>query len=165
MEQDKLKPLLSWVEKNSQLLTTAATVVVVVVLMMGIVVWNKIEEGKVVEETKETTEIVSDATASPTAGISALVESGKGEVVFVVSSAKSDVIVREIQLHNPHKNSWVVAYDGYKPVFRIPIEVFRTRLAAINYDMVQVRTLDSFYPIPREVMVKDGDSIAVNLEL
>ena len=170
MEQNKLKPLLDWVAKNNQALLTTAIILVVVFLMAGIVIWNRMEEGRVAEETMENVfdtvapSLSTENNVSQTAVISAMVESGKGEVVFMVS-AKKDAIIREIQLHNPHKNSWVVVYDGYKPVFRIPVEVFRARLTAINYDMIQVRTLDSFYPFFKEVLVQDGKTITVNLDL
>lgn len=87
---------------------------------------------------------------------------GRGEAVFVLSS-KTDNIIREIQLHNPYKDSWVVAYDGYKSVSQVPVEVFRASLAAIDYDKIQVRTLDGFYPFEGAV-ITSGKSIIINLD-
>lgn len=97
-----------------------------------------------------------------TASVLNAVGVGKGEVVFILSS-KVGAIVREIQLHNPYKDTWVVVYDGYKSISDIPTEVFRASLAAIAYDKIQVRTLDNFYPL-EGMSVSAGQSITVNLD-
>jgi len=89
---------------------------------------------------------------------------GKGEVVFSISSQADDV-VREILLHNPHKDSWVQVYDGYRSVTAEPVEVYRVTLSPITFDKVRVRTINNLKDFDKEVNVQGDSSLNIVLEL
>lgn len=166
MEQNNLT---SWVEKNKTLLTyVAMAVVIVVVLVGGTVSKYSIEtphESEQVAQEQVIQENVNQVANTAATITPITIEAGRGEVVFILSSQDGSKIVREIHLHNPHKDSWVLAYDGYKTISTEPTEVYRATLAAITYDRAQIRTLDNFFTIENPVQVKDGDSIKVELEI
>lgn len=126
---------------------------------------NEIEIEKVVADTTTETENTNQV-ANTAAIITPIVtEAGRGEIVFILSSKSGAATVREIHLHNPHKDSWILAYDGYKTISTEPTEVYRTTLAAIEYDQMQVRTLDNFFTINNPVKIKGGESVEVKLEI
>lgn len=162
MEQNNLT---SWIEKNKTLLTyMAMAVVVMVVLVGGIVSKYSIETPYESEQLATGIETIQVANTSAT--ITPIqMEVNRGEVVFILSSQDGSKIVREIHLHNPHKDSWVLAYDGYKTISTEPTEVYRAMLAAIEYDQVQVRTLDNFFTISNPVKVMNGESIKAELSI
>lgn len=167
MEQNN--NLTNWLEKNKTLLTYVAMgLVVVVVLVGGVISRYSIEtphESEVATETTNTENTANTlATITPIiAEAEKVIEAGRGEVVFVLSSSAGSAIVREIHLHNPQKDSWVLAYDGYKTISTEPVEVFRAKLAAIQYNQVQVRTLDNFFTLNSPVSVRSGESVVVEL--
>ncbi len=165
MEQNTLT---SWLEKNKTLLTYVAMGLVVVVVLVGGVMSKYFTETpheteKMATETTSAENLANTvATITPIAE-SNMIEVGRGEAVFVLSSKSGSAIVREIHLHNPTKDSWVLAYDGYKTISTEPVEVYRAKLAAIEYDKIQVRTLDNFFTINNLVSIKSGDSVKVEL--
>jgi|SRR3989344_2314838 len=166
MEQNTL---ISWLEKNKTLLTYVAMGLVVVIVLVGGVTSKYFTETpheteKVATETTTNTETVANTSATITPlSENKTIEVGRGEVVFILSSKSGSAIVREIHLHNPLKDSWVLAYDGYKTISTEPVEVFRVNLAAIEYDQVQIRTLDNFFTINNPVSVKSSESTKVEL--
>ena len=84
--------------------------------------------------------------------VESVMSEGKGDVMFVVSSS-SGVIVREISVYNPFKDSWVLVYDGYKSVGAgQAVEIFKASLAPLTYDRVKVRTLSADTGASNEVV-------------
>ncbi len=168
MEQNTLT---GWLEKNKTLLTYFAMGLVVMIVLVGGVLSKYStetphESEQVATETSQNT--TNQEGANQVANTSAVIspittDAGRGEVVFMLSSKNGSAIVREIQLHNPLKDSWVLAYDGYKTISTEPVEVYRTNLAAITYDRVQVRTLDNFFTIETPVHINSGASVQVEL--
>ncbi|MEK7114927.1 MAG: hypothetical protein AAB847_01020 [Patescibacteria group bacterium] len=160
MEQNKFN---SWVEKNKTLLTYIIMGTVVAIVLVGGTLSRYSEETP-----NEMEKVVTDTAqvANTAAIITPIVaEAGRGEVVFMLSSKSGGAVVREIHLHNPYKDSWVLAYDGYKTVSTELTEVYRTNLAAITYDKAQVRTLDNFFVIENPVKIMSEESTIVNLEI
>lgn len=154
--------------RNKALLIVVAVIVIAILIVLAAVLPKK---EKSTDTSSNLVEDVFDEASDDSFSdnlsanlLANVVESGKGEAVFVLS-AKKDSIVREIQLYNPHKNSWVVIYDGYKSVSQTPVEVYRAQLAAIDYSKVQVRALDNFYFFEQIISVPSGGSLTVNLEI
>lgn len=92
-------------------------------------------------------------------------EVGKGEVIFI-GSAKKPVAVRQIQLFNPFKQSWVLVYDGYREISPAPMEVFKARLGALTYTKVQVVTTEAGpTDLGKELTVKKNETTNFSFEL
>lgn len=87
-----------------------------------------------------------------------------GELVLSVSS-KTDDVLREIYLYNPHTESWLLVYDGYKSLTNSSSEVYRVVLDPIKFTKVRVRTLDDMIDLDKEVEIKSGSSVNVSLDL
>lgn len=86
----------------------------------------------------------------------------KGEAVFSVSSPVG-VVVREVSIHNPFKDSWVLIYDGYKFVGAgQAVEIFKTSLAALTYDQVMVRVLTEQTGESNETMKQMNVTVMAN---
>ena len=160
----KFSALSFWQKNKSYLVWVVLLLIIVLIIMTATTgletTKQDVDSSQSLTLIKE--EDVSSDNQEQTANVLNIVSAGKGEVVFILSS-KTNAIVREIQLHNPYKDSWVVVYDGYKSISDIPVEVFRAGLAAIAYDKIQIRTLDNFYSL-EGVIVPDGQSITVNLD-
>lgn len=163
MEQQTLLP------KNKTVTTLLIAVVVVVLGIIATIVnryWAPITGAPLDTNTEETVSTIPAAQNQEQVGnVLTSITSGKGELTFVVS-AKTGSIVREIQLYNPYKGSWIIIYDGYKTVGETPVEVFKAGLAAMTYSKVQVRTLDRFFTFDRPTIVTSGitDTVILHLE-
>ena len=90
-----------------------------------------------------------------------VVEPGKGLVTFGVAASLSSgvrlpsgipqpsLVVREVAVHNSHKDSWVVVYDGFRQINLVELQstkvgqdLITVSLAALKYDGVRLRLID-----------------------
>ena len=157
--------------KKQALTNVGIFVAIFVILLIGVKLatwsaskWSSSNE-EVVEEPQ--LQVQSQTQTAQTVETASVVESfgvGRGEVVFSVSS-KTKTFLREIQLFNPHKNSWIVVYDGYREVSNTPTEINRVTLSSIKFTKVLVRTMDDAFSFDREVDVKEGSSLNFVIEL
>lgn len=151
--------------KNKKI-TTLIIGVAAVALGIALMIFNRYWAPMEGEPVDITTVEDSVANIEQVGNVLGIIPEGRGELTFMVSAKASGTIVREIQLYNPLKDSWVIVYDGYKTLSETPTEVFRAGLAAMTYSKVQVRTLDRFFAFDRPITVVSGvaDMVVLNLE-
>jgi len=88
---------------------------------------------------------------------------GKGHVTFAISAGiplgaaltsgnlQPNLEIRRISLHNPFRESWVLIYDGIRPLNLTELsasgekhELISTNLLALDYDKVRIEFVDLF---------------------
>jgi hypothetical protein len=150
---------------------TTIIVVVVALAILGMGLYfslrnssdnNTISPPDIVQEEPVEAIKTSDLPANVSETASGLLE--EGEVVFVVSSQNNETL-REIQIHNPYYDSWILVYDGYRQVSPIPVEVYRTVLAPVQYDRITIRTTNNYHQLNKNFTPLGGGSIIVGLDI
>lgn len=91
------------------------------------------------------------------------IEMGKGQMSLVVSASvaggalqndsegEPTIEIKRVYIHNPFKDSWILVYDGIRPLYLPGLavtkekhELINTSLVAIKYDALRVQFNDLF---------------------